>query len=179
MTLKPLPSAPDRRAIHARALRAAAAVAFGAACSSSATATLQGTAADSTVGDAQLAGADTPAATDTGAGAATDQQTGGSDAPANDQTADATAGTTDQSAAADSQTVDVASADGLGAKPDCTAPARANGPCCLALQDWCAAAFPSDADLDARNACVFGENFSGTTGCTPWGPPAPPAMGWA
>lgn len=46
--------------------------------------------------------------------------------------------------------------------------------CCDALRAWCNQQHPSD--LDAENTCTFGPNFDGSTGCIPWGPPAPPAM---
>jgi hypothetical protein len=49
-------------------------------------------------------------------------------------------------------------------------PPEALADCCLDLQAACAAAFP--ADFDAAYDCAFGA----ATGCTPWGPPVPPAL---
>lgn len=45
--------------------------------------------------------------------------------------------------------------------------------CCDDLAAWCAATYAGD--LDAENTCIWGEGFDGSTGCIPWGPPAPPA----
>jgi hypothetical protein len=42
--------------------------------------------------------------------------------------------------------------------------------CCLDLQASCTLSFPDD--FDAAYDCAFGP----ATGCTPWGPPVPPAL---
>ncbi len=44
--------------------------------------------------------------------------------------------------------------------------------CCEELSTWCADAYPDDTD--EYNVCYYGEDFSGSTGCVPWGPPVPP-----
>ena len=46
--------------------------------------------------------------------------------------------------------------------------------CCDQLGDACSAEFgPDSTDLDV---CLFGPGADGSHGCTPWGPPVPPAM---
>jgi hypothetical protein len=46
--------------------------------------------------------------------------------------------------------------------------------CCDALREACTEAFGAEStDLDR---CVFGPGTDGSHGCTPWGPPVPPAM---
>ena len=47
--------------------------------------------------------------------------------------------------------------------------------CCHALRVSCTERF-GDEDPEAAMACLFGDGFSGLTGCSPWGPPVPPAM---
>jgi hypothetical protein len=59
--------------------------------------------------------------------------------------------------------------------PDCTEvdPAEVFT-CCELRATWCAGQHP--VDQEAYNACQFGPGFDGSTGCIPWGPPAPPPM---
>lgn len=166
---------PDRAEIHRRALRAAAAVAsFTAACGAADT-TTAGTGADAAADLSDAAVATSDASADAGAQDSVTADTLGTDATvdiavadqitAQDVVADAVG---DAVAATDA----VASGDAHGAKPDCTA--VPNSDCCTALGVWCAAEFPTDTV--AQNTCQFGPNFDSSTGCTPWGPPAPPAM---
>ena len=58
-------------------------------------------------------------------------------------------------------------------RPDCTAvPAEDVNECCSALAEWCYAnVAPED-----RSDCYLGPDFDGSTGCSPWGPPAPPRL---
>lgn len=61
-------------------------------------------------------------------------------------------------------------------RPDCTQEEDADGirGCCEDLRAWCTARFP---DHERQSVCIFGEDLGGqSTGCIPWGPPAPPAM---
>ncbi len=44
--------------------------------------------------------------------------------------------------------------------------------CCSELAEWCAEEHPHNDD--AMMACTYGEDFDGSTGCIPWGPPVPP-----
>ena len=44
--------------------------------------------------------------------------------------------------------------------------------CCDDRMTWCDSQHPGD--FDAASECTFGPNFDGSTGCIPWGPPAPP-----
>lgn len=46
--------------------------------------------------------------------------------------------------------------------------------CCDERRTWCEGEVGT-ADETALNDCVFGPGFDGSTGCIPWGPPAPPA----
>ena len=46
--------------------------------------------------------------------------------------------------------------------------------CCDALREVCAEAFGEDQP--AMSACMWGPTDAGLKGCTPWGPPVPPAM---
>ncbi len=45
--------------------------------------------------------------------------------------------------------------------------------CCDDLRVWCEETF---AGQEAIDECVFGPDYDGSTGCIPWGPPAPPAF---
>lgn len=143
---------------HELALRAIAAIALTVPACSSATTSLQ------TAADAQTQ-------TDTGTTAtdAVADTLAGTDATAADAAA-----TTDVALASD-----VASDSGIDSgidtagKPDCT-PTPNVGECCLHLGEWCAQAFPDEADYEARSECQFGPGYDGSTGCSPWGPPAPP-----
>lgn len=174
-----------RHDIHERALRAAMAVAFGAACS-----TPSGATGNSTAGADTTAGADATAATDTAA--ATETKTS-ADAVAATETkaaADAAAETAaapdavaDAAPVADSMAdaaprADVAvyevTVDDATGKPICTGAIGANfQPCCDQMAEWCKSKFKDQA---AQQECLFGPNMDGSTGCVPWGPPAPPAM---
>ena len=77
--------------------------------------------------------------------------------------------TTDTTDTAPDSSVDDTSAGGA---PDCTQ-AEDVISCCEELSAWCADAYPEDTD--AFNECYYGPDFSGSTGCIPWGPPVPPA----
>ncbi|MCB9679336.1 MAG: hypothetical protein H6737_29800 [Alphaproteobacteria bacterium] len=59
-------------------------------------------------------------------------------------------------------------------EPDCTLPGVDMFPCCDERAAWCT---QQHASVDAQNECLFGPGFDGSTGCIPWGPPAPPRMG--
>lgn len=169
----------DSNDIHRKALRAAAAVAMGVSGCSDPVASVQGTpaaakdaAAEATVAtdtaSADTVPADVPV---TDASAATDAEKAeaiADGAAVADAPADAVA-TVDAAA-----TETVAAADG-GGKPDCSNAQQGGNwaQCCEALRAWCDAAF--GAGSKASTECQFGPNFDGSTGCTPWGPPAPPA----
>ena len=72
----------------------------------------------------------------------------------------------------DSGVVDTNVAD-TSAQGDCNGlPAEEVSACCDALRVACEA--EHGAGTEAANECIFGEDFSGSTGCIPWGPPAPP-----
>ena len=59
------------------------------------------------------------------------------------------------------------------AQGDCNGlPAEEVSACCDALRVSCET--EHGAATEAANECIFGEDFSGSTGCIPWGPPAPP-----
>lgn len=62
--------------------------------------------------------------------------------------------------------------DVADAAPDCAALGLDFTACCDTMRDWCDDRFA--ADSQAYNECVFGKDFSGSTGCIPWGPPVPP-----
>jgi hypothetical protein len=159
---------PDRAEIHRRALRAAAAVAsFTAACGAADTTVAGAADAAADASDVAVAAADQTATADAKNDVAT------AELPAADVAADALADVAGTDAVAPDDASDVAlSGDGHGAKPDCTT--APNGPCCPLLGAWCAAEYP--ADSQAATDCQFGPGFNGSTGCSPWGPPAPPAM---
>ena len=57
---------------------------------------------------------------------------------------------------------------------DVCGPAGDIGACCTALHEACAEAFGSDGQ--AYEDCVYRPLEDGPEGCTPWGPPVPPAM---
>lgn len=67
---------------------------------------------------------------------------------------------------------DVASGGDAGGAPLCTATPN-DGACCMHLGEWCQTQFPPE-ELDAIAYCQFGPNYDASTGCSPWGPPAPP-----
>jgi len=46
--------------------------------------------------------------------------------------------------------------------------------CCEARREACDAEFGEGTD--AADECIFGADFSGSTGCIPWGPPVPPVF---
>ena len=185
----------SRPEIHQRALRAAAAVAsLGLACSNSAQSVVTGSNATQDVAVEVAASADTSpevaavdAAADGKAPVDAAPETTVADAAPETTVADAAADgnpATDAGTAADVAADVTAQADGGGAKPDCkTRTGQATSPsCCELLSNWCEANFPPGSK--EANDCYFGPNFDGSTGCVPWGPPAPPAMdsaalGWA
>ncbi|MSQ82639.1 MAG: hypothetical protein EXR77_06930 [Myxococcales bacterium] len=182
-----------RKEIHEKALRAAMAVAFGAACSTpTAPSTSLSTAAAAATDSSLVA----DSAADSAAGVDTAGKAAAADAPAGDAVA-ADGANSDAAVAdaADSQLLDApastdvqdsatadAGVDGLTeivvdpvtGKPDCTKAIGVNWqPCCDELAQWCKAKIKDEAKV---NECLFGPNFDGSTGCVPWGPPAPPAM---
>lgn len=72
----------------------------------------------------------------------------------------------------DTQPVDTEVID-TSAQGDCNSvPADEVTECCDALRAACEA--EHGVGTDAANECIFGEDFSGSTGCIPWGPPVPP-----
>ena len=58
-------------------------------------------------------------------------------------------------------------------EPDCTSVDMF--PCCDERAAWCETQFTIDDP--AYSECLFGPGFDGSTGCIPWGPPAPPRFG--
>lgn len=187
-----------RKEIHEKALRAAMAVAFGAACS---TPTAPSTSSSTTAAAATDSSLAPDSAADSAAGVDTAGKAAAADAPAGDAPAGeavAQDGASSDAAvtdAADSQLLDApassdvhdtatadAGVDGLTeivvdpvtGKPDCTKAIGVNWqPCCDELAQWCKAKIKDEAKV---NECLFGPNYDGSTGCVPWGPPAPPAM---
>lgn len=78
----------------------------------------------------------------------------------------------DASAVTDAE--DATTAVDASGKPDCSAVAAADlAACCDKLRAWCDAAL--GVGTEAANTCHYGPGFDASTGCTPWGPPAPPA----
>ena len=81
----------------------------------------------------------------------------------------------------DSQDTDPADTDSqdtdtTSGAPDCLQVAPEDvGICCAERELWCASQHPQGGD--GYYECQFGPDFDGSTGCVPWGPPAPPAMG--
>lgn len=172
---------------HDLALRAIAAIALTVpACSSSSTGSLSSTADASATQDA-AAGASDTAAADVAAGASdAAQQTDTAVATDTAQASDAeqpndVAAQTDTAQAIDTaqatDTVNAADAaqEVADGKPLCVATPN-DGQCCLHLGEWCLQQFPDVADYEARAQCQFGPNYDASTGCSPWGPPAPPAF---
>ncbi len=185
-----------RSEIHERALRAALAVAFGAGCSTpvpsnnastaSAKADATTNAAPDAVASTDTVAADASPSADAQATAETatpgEVAAGADAAPKADATTAADAGTDAalaETKAADAVAADVVAAfdavvDDVTGKPLCTGVTGADWqPCCDALGLWCNAKFSSPND---QQECLFGPNFDGSTGCTPWGPPSPAAM---
>lgn len=118
-----------------------------------------------TSGQAVDAAADAPAdgAADVAANAATDVPAPSDVAAGADAAGDADASdATDVTADADD-------------RPQCKGLTdQARYDCCNALNQWCNAAYPPPSQ-DATT-CQFGPGYDGSTGCIPWGPPAPPAF---
>lgn len=176
------PATLSRLEIHQRALRAAAAVAsLGLACSSSAQTTVSGSSASLDASGEVAAGvsgdvvADAAVQADATPDGGTDVAANpGSDAPA-DGPLDAKA-SGDAGPAADTAGDVTSQGDVATAKPDCTqVRGQPTAPsCCELLAAWCEAAYPPGSTEAAD--CHWGPNFDGSTGCVPWGPPAPPAM---
>ena len=82
-----------------------------------------------------------------------------------------TSGDTQDSAAVDTNVADTSATD-TSAQGDCNGlPAEEVSACCDALRVACEA--EHGAGTEAANECIFGEDFSGSTGCIPWGPPVP------
>ena len=62
---------------------------------------------------------------------------------------------------------------GMAAAPDCTSvPSDEVALCCSELAEWCTELY--DDFGDEFNDCLYGPDFDGSTGCSPWGPPVPP-----
>ena len=73
---------------------------------------------------------------------------------------------------ADTTVPDTTVAD-TSAQGDCNSvPTEEVTECCVALRAACEA--EHRAGTDAASECIFREDFSGSTGCIPWGPPGPP-----
>lgn len=185
-----------RAEIHRRALRAAAAVAslsvgpWLSGCEESAPVPPLGAAdaggeSDVATGggpdsNAQLGtdAAAVDAAVDLASPDLTSSDVAGADVPEGDspvgdvQTADVLAADATQT---DVVLGDAAEGDAVGAKPNCAALQLDIGPCCDLLSAWCGAAFGA-AGQQAIQDCTYGPNYDGSTGCIPWGPPAPPAF---
>lgn len=61
-------------------------------------------------------------------------------------------------------------------EPDCV-DAQDMFACCEERRLWCE---EESGLFQSVDNCVFGPGFDGSTGCIPWGPPAPPRFGaWA
>lgn len=172
---------PNREEIRRRALRAAAAVAVSAGCSSPTIAiTAPGTDGNAGGSDSQMA--DLAAGSDsTGhdGGSSDTADTVASDAKANDTLANDTLASDSGDSAADAAMDSSTATDTADGPPDCKhlTDGAQIGECCNARSAWCLAAYP--ADSQKQNECHFGPDFDGTTGCIPWGPPAPPAWEFA
>jgi hypothetical protein len=161
---------PTRRALHRKALAAAASVvlAFGAGgCDPR---------KDDTTDDVDLSDTITIEEADT-ADATGDGSGGSGEGSGDDGTADGGGGSSDGgtddggTGTTDSGTTDSGTASDA---PDCTDTTGAeNVECCNALFEWCADEYALDSD--AYSECVYGPGFDGSTGCIPWGPPVPPA----
>ena len=83
-----------------------------------------------------------------------------------------TSGDTQDSGVVDTNVTDTSATD-TSAQGDCNSvPAEEVSACCDALRVACET--EHGAATEAANECIFGEDFSGSTGCIPWGPPAPP-----
>ena len=83
-----------------------------------------------------------------------------------------TSGDTQDSDAVDTNVTDTSATD-TSAQGDCNGlPAEEVSACCDALRVACES--EHGAGTEAANECIFGEDFSGSTGCIPWGPPVPP-----
>lgn len=71
----------------------------------------------------------------------------------------------------DTNVTDTSVAD-TSAQGDCNGlPAEEVASCCEALKIACEA--EHGVGTEAANECLYGEDFSGSTGCIPWGPPVP------
>jgi len=166
---------------HDLALRAIAAIALTVpACSSSSTGSLSSTADASATQDAAVGASDTVAAADTAGAADAAQQTDAAVATDAAQASDAeqpsdVAAQTDTAQATDTASATDAAQEVADGKPLCVATPN-DGQCCLHLGEWCLQQFPNEADFDARAECQYGPNYDASTGCSPWGPPAPPAF---
>lgn len=159
---------------HDLALRAIAAIALTVpACSSSPTGSLSSAADASVPQDAAGGASDAAAAAETAQTSDADQP---NDSAAQTDTAQAT-DTAQNETAEQTDTANAADAaqDVAGGKPLCVATPN-DGQCCLHLGEWCLQQFPDDADYEARAQCQYGPNYDASTGCSPWGPPAPPAF---
>lgn len=145
------PSELALRAIAAIVLTVPAAV-VAPACSSEASGSLTGSTDTTSPADSSGLGSDIAASTDV-------------------------AGTSDSTEATDTaQGTDTATGQDVAAgKPLCVATPN-DGPCCMNLGEWCLAQFPADEDYETRAQCQYGPNYDASTGCSPWGPPAPPVF---
>ena len=100
---------------------------------------------------------------------------GGDEAKTDDTQAvvtDTSGGDTEDSQPIDTSVTDTSVAD-TSAQGDCNGlPAEETQSCCEALKIACDA--EHGEGTEAAHECLFGEDFSGSTGCIPWGPPVPP-----
>jgi hypothetical protein len=80
---------------------------------------------------------------------------------------DTSGGDTEDSQVTDTRVVDTSAQGDCNSVPD----EEIMG-CCEALRVACES--EHGAGTEAANECIFGEDFSGSTGCVPWGPPVPP-----
>ena len=107
--------------------------------------------------------------TDTSGGSVSDTSsadTSTSDTSTSDTARDSSSGDTSTHDSSDT----ASAGDG---RPDCTVvPADEVNACCTALAEWCYA----NVAPEEVNDCYLGPDFDGSTGCSPWGPPAPPRL---
>lgn len=79
----------------------------------------------------------------------------------------------DEEDAATYAATDTGWVDDPALEPDCTQAAEP-WTCCDDRATWCEENRPL---LQSFDTCYYGPGFDGSTGCIPWGPPAPPRLG--
>ncbi|MCK6520326.1 hypothetical protein L6R49_02690 [Myxococcota bacterium] len=100
---------------------------------------------------------------------------GGDEQKADDTSAvviDTSGGDSEDSQPLDTEVKDTSVVD-TSAQAGCVGlPAEEVQSCCEALKVTCDAEHGEGSE--AAMECLYGEDFSGSTGCVPWGPPVPP-----